>query len=77
MGLNKMDDALRVFKINVENNPEAWNPHDSLAECYGKLGDTKNATKYYEMARDMLPEGDQTNYDRITKTLADLSQGSN
>ena len=76
MGLNKMDDALRIFKINVERNPEAWNPHDSLAECYGKLGDTKNAKKYYQMALEMLPEGDQTNYDRITKTLADLSQGS-
>jgi len=40
------------------------------------MGDDKNAKKYYQMALEMLPEGDQTNYDRITKTLADLSQGS-
>ena len=78
MGLNKMEDALRVFKINVERHPDAWNPHDSLAECYANMGDTKNARKFYKKALDMLPEGDQTNYDRITKTLADLdAQGSN
>ena len=78
MGLNKMEDALRIFKINIERHPESWNPHDSLAECYAKIGDTKNARKYYEMALNKLPEGDQPNYDRITKTLSDLGgQGSN
>ena len=76
VNLNKMDDALRIFKINVERHPDAWNPHDSLAECYANMGDVKNAKKYYQMALDKLPEGDQTNYDRITKTLADLGQGS-
>lgn len=75
MGLNKMDDALRIFKINVEKHPDSWNPHDSLGECYAKMGDTKNARKYYQMALDKLPDGDQANHDRITKTLADLGAG--
>jgi len=76
MGLNKMDDALRIFKINVEKHPASWNPHDSLGECYAKLGDNKNAIKYYQMALDKLPSGDQANHDRITQTLAGLGSGS-
>ena len=78
VGQEKMDEALRIFKLNVERHPESWNPHDSLAECYGKMGDTKNAKKYYKIALDKLPEGDQANQDRITKTLAEIdTQGSN
>ena len=39
------------------------------------MDDTKNAKKYYEMALDKLPDGDQANHDRITQTLADLDAG--
>ncbi len=72
MGLNKMEDALRIFKLNVEKHPEAWNPHDSLGECYANMGDTKNARKYYQLALEKLPEGDEANYNRITQVLAGL-----
>ncbi len=76
VGLKKMDEALKIFKINVDKHPDSWNPHDSLAECYATMGDAKNAKKYYQMALDKLPDGDQANHDRITKTLADLGTGS-
>lgn len=78
VGLNKMDQALRIFQTNVERHPDAWNPRDSLGECYAKMGDVAQAKKNYQKALDMLPEGDQANHDRITQILADLdTQGSN
>ena len=77
MGLNKMNEALAVFKLNIERNPDSWNPLDSLGECYANMGDVENAKKYYKMALDKLPEGDQANHDRITQILAGFeAQGS-
>ncbi len=72
MGQNKMDQALAVFKMNVKRHPESWNPKDSLAECYAKMGDAKNAKKYYKEALKKLPETDTSNRDRINGVLASM-----
>jgi len=32
----KTDDAIQVFRLNVEEYPKAWNPYDSLGEAYMK-----------------------------------------
>lgn len=78
MGRGDMDKALEMFKLNVDRHPDAWNPHDSLGECYARLGDTRNARKFYRMALDKLPAGDQANRNRINGILADLdASGSN
>lgn len=70
MGQENMDQALEIFKLNVKRHPASWNPHDSLGEAYAKLGDTKNAKKYYEMALKKLPATDTANRDRINGVLA-------
>lgn len=73
MGQQRMEEALEIFKLNVERHPEAWNPHDSLGECYAAMGDTRNARKYYRLALEKLPEGDQVNKQRIDGILAGLN----
>lgn len=66
------DEAMRIFKLNVERHPDAWNPHDSLGEAYARAGDMTNARKYYQMALEKLPETDAQNHQRITGILANL-----
>ena len=56
MGAGDLDEALRVFKMNVKNHPESWNVYDSYAEALDKKGDIVNAEKNYKKALEMAPE---------------------
>lgn len=58
---NKFDMALTVFKLNTELYPESANCYDSYAECFEKMGDNKNALKYYKKALKIMEEYPETN----------------
>ncbi|MGK0391438.1 MAG: putative negative regulator of RcsB-dependent stress response, partial [Maribacter sp.] len=45
---NKLNDALKVFKLNTELYPNAFNTFDSYGECLMKLGKKDEAVKAYE-----------------------------
>ena len=50
--------ALRLFRLNVEAYPEAWNPHDSLGEALLAAGDTAQAVASYERSLRLNPAND-------------------
>lgn len=50
--------AVMVFRLNVEEHPESWNVHDSLAEGYEALGDTARAIAGYRRSLDMNPDNE-------------------
>ncbi|MEM9410075.1 MAG: alpha/beta fold hydrolase [Planctomycetota bacterium] len=52
---NMTEEAIEVFKLNVESFPNSWNVFDSLGECYMNLGKDKLARKYYERSLDIHP----------------------
>ena len=54
----KIDQALQVFKFNVEMFPNAWNPYDSLAEAYAAAGNKKQAIENYEKSIQLNPKND-------------------
>jgi len=56
IGKERYEDAIEVFKLNVELFPESVNPYDSLGEAYMKMGDKKSAIVYYEKALEKNPE---------------------
>ena len=49
------DRALKFFKLNVANNPNDANSHDSLGECYKTMGDKKNAIKHLKKSLALNP----------------------
>ena len=53
MGEDKLDDAVKIFKLNVEMNPDAFNPYDSLAEAYMKAGKKWQAISNYSRSLDL------------------------
>jgi tetratricopeptide (TPR) repeat protein len=53
---SKVDDAIKVFKLNSEFFPGSWNTWDSLAEGYMKLGDNEKAIEYYQKSLDLNPD---------------------
>ena len=51
----KYEGQAKVFKLNVDEQPESWNVYDSLAEGYERSGDIRNAIKYYERSLEINP----------------------
>ena len=65
----RVDDAMLIFKKNVEMHPDSWNVYDSLGECYAAAKDNEHAIEYYTKALEKAPENQKQ---RITGTLAGL-----
>ena len=55
-GKNK--EAIKIFKLNVEQFPKAFNVYDSLGEAYMISGDKKLAIKNYEKSLKLNPDND-------------------
>jgi tetratricopeptide (TPR) repeat protein len=47
--------ALKIFRLNVEVYPEAFNPHDSLGEALAAAGETEEAIKSYARSLALNP----------------------
>lgn len=48
MAANRLDDAIKLFMLNTELFPKAWNTWDSLAEALMKKGENDLAVGYYK-----------------------------
>jgi beta-lactamase regulating signal transducer with metallopeptidase domain len=52
----RIDDAIFVFKNNVDMYPKSWNVYDSLAEGYLVAGKYDKAEKYYKKSMTLNPQ---------------------
>jgi len=72
---NKIDDAIKVFKLNTELFPAAFNTWDSLAEAFMTSGSKEKAIEYYQKSLDLNPENDNAKkYLSSLKGEANLSK---
>jgi tetratricopeptide (TPR) repeat protein len=55
---NKLEDAVRVFKLNVEEYPYSWNVYDSLGEGYVQTGKKDLAIQSYEKSVELNPKNE-------------------
>ena len=69
MGQNRLDEALDIFKLNIEKHPESWNTYDSYAEALANKGDNKGAKEYYNKALEMAPEAQKARIEEILRGL--------
>lgn len=51
----KIDQAIRIFKLNVKEYPKSWNVYDSLGDAYLKKGDKETAIMNYEKSLELNP----------------------
>ena len=63
MNQERLNEALTVFKVNLDLYPDIANCYDSFAECYMNLGDNENAIKYYKIAYRKLDSDSTANDD--------------
>ena len=66
LGQGDVETAIRVFELNVEMYPEAWNPHDSLGEAYVTADDRERAIANYQRSLDLNP-GSESARDALTR----------
>ncbi len=58
MGQRKLEDAIAIFKLNVEAFPESANTYDSLGEAYMNHGDRELAIWNYKKSLELNPGND-------------------
>ncbi|MFC1724440.1 MBL fold metallo-hydrolase [candidate division KSB1 bacterium] len=68
-------EAIEIFKINVELNPESWNVYDSIAEVYMNDGNKELAVTNYKKSLELNPENNNAAYmlNRIDAEIYDLT----
>ena len=67
MNTNKMEEALRVLKLNTELNPEGYRAFHLYGDCLRKLDRKKEAIKAYEKALKLNPK--DSTAEKILKEL--------
>jgi CubicO group peptidase (beta-lactamase class C family) len=56
MSLKRMDEAIKVFQLNIELFPNSWNVYDSFAEAHLRNGNKVIAAEYYQKSLDLNPD---------------------
>jgi CubicO group peptidase (beta-lactamase class C family) len=56
ISLERVEDAIKVFMLNIEAYPKYANGYDSLGEACMIKGDKESAIKYYEKALELDPK---------------------
>jgi CubicO group peptidase (beta-lactamase class C family) len=56
MADKKLDEAIKVFQLNVQEYPQGWNGYDSLGEAYMNAGQKELAIKNYEKSLELNPD---------------------
>lgn len=58
LDLNRVNDAIEIFKLNAEEYPASFNVYDSLGEAYARKGDKEQAISNYKRSLELYPEND-------------------
>jgi len=66
-GRKKLREAIQVFELNADGNPNSSNAFDSLGEAYMDLGDKERAITSYQKALELNP--DNKNADEMLRKL--------
>lgn len=54
----RIDEAIKIFIVNVQLNPASWNAYDSLGEAYALSENTKLAIANYEKSLELNPKNE-------------------
>jgi tetratricopeptide (TPR) repeat protein len=69
LGLGKTEEAMKVFKRNVEKHPDTWFVKAGLARGYAALGDFDNAVKTMKEVLAAAPEPNKANIEGLVQRL--------
>ncbi|KAA6346345.1 putative penicillin-binding protein PbpX [termite gut metagenome] len=73
MGNGKIDEAAKIFKLNIESFPNSFNVYDSYAEALMNQGKNELAIKNYKKSIEINP-ANQNGIDMLKKLGVDTSE---
>ncbi|MBN1927520.1 MAG: tetratricopeptide repeat protein, partial [Prolixibacteraceae bacterium] len=53
---DKMEEALRIFKLNTELYPDGFNTYDSYGECLLRIGKNEEALAAFRKSLELNPD---------------------
>jgi len=65
----RIQDAIKIFQLYIDEFPESWNAYDSMGEAHMMNNDKEQSRKYYRKSLDLNP--DNTNAEEMLKKLGD------
>ncbi len=68
--LNRIEDAIEIFKYNIDSYPQSANAYDSIGEAYFLKGNLGLAVNYYKKSLEFNP-----NNQNAMQMLRQLRQG--
>lgn len=66
LSAGKTNDAIEIFKLEVQDYPKYWNSYDSLGEAYMKAGQKDLAIENYQKSIELKPDN-QNGIDMLKK----------
>ena len=72
MNENKINEAIEIFKLNIESYPESYNTYDSMGEAYMKKGNNKLAIENYKKSIELNARNTNA-YDMLKKLGVNIS----
>lgn len=69
MNQGNLDEAIKIFELNVKRFPQAFNTYDSLGEALNNKGDKKGAKENYEKAYELAPANQKARIENVLKGL--------
>ena len=73
LGMKQSQDALKVFKVNYDKNPNVFTTNVGLARAYSATGDFKKATEYMKAALPQAPN--PLNKNHVESMIKKLEEG--
>ncbi|NIN01080.1 MAG: MBL fold metallo-hydrolase [candidate division Zixibacteria bacterium] len=64
---DKIQDAIKIFQLYIDEFPESWNAYDSMGEAHMMNNDKEQARKYYRKSLELNP--DNTNAEEMLRKL--------
>ncbi len=77
LGTGKLDDAMKMFELNVDAHPDSANAYDSLADAYVAAGDKAKAAELARKAAALLDADSSTPPARKEAIRASIQQKLN
>ncbi|MFK8007425.1 MAG: serine hydrolase [Saprospiraceae bacterium] len=74
LNLKKVDTAIRIFKLNIQEFPTQWNVYDSYAEALESNGNIKEALANYSKALKLNVNNQYDYNDGLTKKIKYLKE---
>lgn len=70
---NQVDEAIKVFQLNIEEYPKAFNTYDSMGEAFMVKGNKEKAIEYYKKSVELNPQN-QNGFDKLKELGADIEK---